>query len=367
MTDRPETTPRTAAPPNVIDLKGFMLRIVAGLDPVESITPRLQALSAHLDEALLRGRYLDEVVKFAVASGHLGLLNRVLDEPLFCPTEQHRALDRETRHQRFRLYGAAIFNGGLHLAVIDPQRPGVLSAFLAWTWNDWERTRAQGGGHTPEEGGPVIPKPPKAVKDAARFWTANFQAACQARCPQYRAHREVNLVGQAVMMGWPEGVQALLDHGVDPYARCSTETQEGSGRTFVSPVVLAGEYDEVECLRRLVQHPSFASRRLANYGHDEKAWAKLRDKPDLVPWRDAVRHGGLEIEFVLESATAMADPVIRAGVRNVVSTLNRSWLHQLNDPITGLSTTGRRTLEALTLENLVQDLPTDTGRFRPRL
>lgn len=360
--------PVVDAPPfSVIDLKGYLLRILIGLDPVDSITPRLQAFAAQTLTGCLHN--LDGVVRLAVEGQNLDLLNRVLDEPMFCPTETSRSPRRGEQPDRMRrLYGSNLFNGGLHAAVVDPTRQGLQSSSVAWLWSDWERTRQQQGGTPVTAGGPAIPQPTKEIRDAATFWSRNMQEALRVPYQEYRAHREVNLVGLAVMMGWPEGVQALLDHGVQPYARPSTETQDGSARTFISPVVLAGHYHEVECLRRLVQHPSFEVHgRRASYGHDETTWAKLKEKPTLAPWRNARRHGGLEIEFVLESAAAMDDPAIRTAMRGIVNGLNRSWLRKLNDPTTGLSPAGQRTLEALVLETLVCEQPADAPRVRSRL
>lgn len=127
----------------------------------------------------------------------------------------------------------------------------------------------------------------------------------QAQGARYAS--KTNLVGLAVMHGWPDGVQRLLDAGVDPYAIVSTR------RLCHSALVLASVFNEPACAVVLLKHSSFSTN--ARYGEADKDIARMGSSnvSALTLWHqiDPALMGGFDWNLLCRSAL-LDDPDVQA-------------------------------------------------------
>lgn len=139
----------------------------------------------------------------------------------------------------------------------------------------------------------------------------------------------LNVVGLAVLHGWPEGMRRLLDAGVDPYTPASPKW------TSHSALMLACVFGETACARALIEHSSFSAS--ARYGRSARELAGQAHAPsDTELWRlvDPSLRGGYEWNVVCRS-TLIGDPDVREAMMARWQRMPRSVQARLkqDDPV----------------------------------
>lgn len=337
-----------------------MLRVIAGLAPATTIGPWLDRFDGAAGRAGTMIRHPSALVNLAVAGRNLDLLNAVLDRPTFCPGSTSTRL--RTLRQPERGADAETFDGSLAVAYGHRTRLGLEVPLLALQMVS-----------LPAPGSEPLLHPEDPLSAWCRAQAQEENAWDEALCAVpargerdgFRQQVRSNLVGQAVLMGWADGVLALLNHDVDPYATTGKEQE------FTSPLVLAGYHGELDGVQALMGHTSFrighrfgftdaeVERRRVITDDPAVLWGRGRPAPNFP------EAGGLDVEFVLRAPALVSDPLVQdlilVRLQAMPRTAQQRFRHELSEA-------GRRGLERVELQATVRNVPIKTmGRARPRL
>lgn len=161
----------------------------------------------------------------------------------------------------------------------------------------------------------------------------------------FRAHSHLNLLGFGVMLGWHDGIRALVEHGASPYARADGTSEAH----LLSPVLLAVHHQDPQALVALLAHPALDPFR--TFGPPDNVTTSGLP----LALKHALQHRcaphRLELGVVLDDPTIMAQPSVRAALGAWLA----RWEPMLHELDAQLIDPQRRRLETVRLHHVAQE------------